>query len=126
MEMIQVAQRATDLQRAAAFYADLLGTAPAATFDPPGPVFFTLGPMRLLLDRAAPSALLYFEVPDVRAFVGQLRSRGVEVNTEPHVIFSHSDDSLGPVGTDEWMAFLTDSEGNTVGLVSRNTVNEHG
>ncbi len=126
MEMIQVAQRATDLQRAAAFYADLLGTAPAATFDPPGLVFFTLGPMRLLLDRAAPSALLYFEVPDVRAFVGQLRSRGVEVNTEPHVIFSHSDDSLGPVGTDEWMAFLTDSEGNTVGLVSRNTVNEHG
>ncbi len=27
-------------------------------------------------------------------------------------------DALGPAGTDEWMAFIRDSEGNTVGLVS--------
>jgi hypothetical protein len=29
-----------------------------------------------------------------------------------------SDDSLGPAGMDEWMAFLKDSEGNTIGLIS--------
>ena len=34
------------------------------------------------------------------------------------MIFRHQDDVLGPAGTDEWMAFVTDSEGNTVGLVS--------
>ena len=34
------------------------------------------------------------------------------------MIFQHTDDTLGPAGTDEWMAFITDSEGNTVGLVS--------
>ncbi len=34
------------------------------------------------------------------------------------MIFQHSDDTLGPAGTDEWMAFVNDSEGNTVGLVS--------
>ena len=39
------------------------------------------------------------------------------VESEPHVIFGHDDDTLGPVGTDEWMAFVTDTEGNHVGLV---------
>jgi methylmalonyl-CoA/ethylmalonyl-CoA epimerase len=113
-----VAQRATNLERAAAFYANLLGQQPAATFDPPGLVFFDLGGIRLLLDRAAPSALLYLTVEDVRESVESLRSRDIEVTTDPHVIFSHADDTLGPAGTDEWMAFITDSEGNTVGLVS--------
>jgi methylmalonyl-CoA/ethylmalonyl-CoA epimerase len=35
------------------------------------------------------------------------------------VIFRHDDDTLGPAGTDEWMAFVRDSEANLVGLVSR-------
>jgi methylmalonyl-CoA/ethylmalonyl-CoA epimerase len=51
--------------------------------------------------------------------VEELKGRGVEVVAEPHVIFSHTDGLLGPAGTDEWMAFIRDSEGNTVGLVSR-------
>jgi predicted enzyme related to lactoylglutathione lyase len=119
MHLAQVAQRATDLGRAAVFYTQLLERPPSATFDPPGLVFFDLDGTRLLLDRAAPSALLYLEVDDVRGRVEQLRSQGVDVDTEPHVIFSHSDDTLGPAGTDEWMAFVVDSEGNTVGLVSR-------
>jgi methylmalonyl-CoA/ethylmalonyl-CoA epimerase len=116
--LVQVAQRVTDLDRASAFYADLLGSAPDAVFDPPGLVFFHLGSTRLLLDRAAPSALVYLQVDDVRTAVESLRGRGVEVTTEPHVIFEHTDDTLGPAGTSEWMAFLADSEGNTVGLVS--------
>jgi predicted enzyme related to lactoylglutathione lyase len=120
MQLAQVAQRVTDLDRASAFYADLLGAAPDAVFDPPGLVFFHLGSTRLLLDRAAPSALIYLKVDDVRTAVADLRSRGVEVTTEPHLIFEHSDDTLGPAGTSEWMAFVADSEGNTVGLVSHN------
>jgi catechol 2,3-dioxygenase-like lactoylglutathione lyase family enzyme len=58
MRVLQVAQRADDLDRAAAFYTDLLGRAPTAVFNPPGLVFFHLDGVRLLLDRAAPSALL--------------------------------------------------------------------
>ena len=38
---------------------------------------------------------------------------------EPHVIFGHEDDTLGPSGTDEWQAFVKDTEGNTVGLVEQ-------
>ena len=33
-------------------------------------------------------------------------------------IFRHADDNLGPAGMEEWMAFVKDSEGNTVGLIS--------
>jgi predicted enzyme related to lactoylglutathione lyase len=118
MHLVQVAQRVTHLTRATAFYAELLGSPPDAVFDPPGLVFFRLGTTRLLLDRAAPTALIYLSVDDVRGEIKRLRRRGVEVTTEPHVIFQHTDDTLGPAGSDEWMAFIADSEGNTVGLVS--------
>ena len=73
--------------------------------------------MRLLLDRAAPSALLYVHVPDIAATVERLRARGATIDAEPHVIFTHSDNSLGPAGAREWQAFVQDSEGNVVGLV---------
>ncbi|WP_315098561.1 VOC family protein [uncultured Cellulomonas sp.] len=119
MGLVQVAQHAQDLDRAAAFYADLLGTAPTARFDPPGLLFFDLGGVRLLLERGAPSALLYVRVDDVAATVERLRTRGVAVESEPHVIFRHEDDTLGPAGSDEWHAFVRDPEGNLVGLVSQ-------
>jgi methylmalonyl-CoA/ethylmalonyl-CoA epimerase len=118
MEILQVAQHAEDLDRAAAFYELLLGSPPAARFDPPGLVFFNVGISRLLLEQGAPSALVYFQVDNAAARVEELRGSGIKVVGEPHVIFSHTDDTLGPAGTDEWMAFIEDSEGNTVGLVS--------
>ena len=118
MEILQVAQHADDLDRAAAFYELLLGSKPAARVDPPGLLFFNVGRSRLLLEQGAASALVYLQVDDVAARVDELRVLGIEVIGEPHVIFTHTDDSLGPAGTDEWMAFIRDSEGNTVGLVS--------
>ena len=119
MRLVQVAQRAEDLDRATAFYTDLLGHGPTATYDPPGLVFFDLEGVRLLINAEAPSGLLYLRVDDVDATVARLRQRGVPVEGEPHVIFGHDDDTLGPAGTDEWMAFVRDSEGNTVGLVEQ-------
>ncbi|MDX6542213.1 MAG: hypothetical protein QOI71_3823 [Gaiellales bacterium] len=119
MELVQVAQHAEDLQRAAGFYEMLLGEKPIATFDPPGLVFFGLGGTRLLLDRVAPSGLLYLGVEDVRVRIDELAAQGVTVDTPPHQIFSHEDDLLGPAGHDEWQAFIKDSEGNLVGLVSQ-------
>jgi methylmalonyl-CoA/ethylmalonyl-CoA epimerase len=119
MRLIQIAQRAEDLARATAFYTDLLGVTPRATYDPPGLVFFDLGGVRLLMETGAPSALLYLGVDDIDATVTRLREAGVEIESEPHVIFTHDDAALGPAGTDEWMAFVRDSEGNTVGLVEQ-------
>jgi methylmalonyl-CoA/ethylmalonyl-CoA epimerase len=118
MEIIQVAQHADDLQRARAFYQRLLSAEPAGFFDPPGLLFFRAGAVRLLLEQAATSALIYLTVDDVRTTIQSLRADGVEIVAEPHLIFRHTDDRLGPAGMDEWMAFVKDSEGNTVGLVS--------
>src|SRR6478735_7797583 len=97
MGLVQIAQHADDLGRATAFYRDLLGSEPVATFDPPGLVFFDVGGVRLLLDQGAPSALHYLRVDDIDATVERLRV----------------------AGTDEWMAFVVDSEGNLVGLVEQ-------
>ena len=119
MQLVQIAQHAEDLDRATAFYRDLLGSDPTATYDPPGLVFFELDGVRLLLDRGAPSALLYLAVEDIEATVSRLRAAGVSVEGGPRVIFTHEDDTLGPAGTDEWMGFVRDSEGNLVGLVER-------
>jgi methylmalonyl-CoA/ethylmalonyl-CoA epimerase len=118
MEILQVAQHADDLQRARAFYQRLLNAEPTGFFDPPGLLFFQAGAVRLLLEQGATSVLIYLKVDDVRATIESLRADGVEIVAEPHVIFSHADDSLGPAGMDEWMAFVKDSEGNTVGLIS--------
>ena len=118
MRLVQVALHADDLDRAAAFYADLLGSAPVARFDPPGLLFFDLDGTRLLLDRNAPSSLLYLGVDNVAATVDRLRD-AVTVVSEPHAIFRHEDDWLGPAGTQEWQAFVEDSEGNTLGLVEQ-------
>ena len=59
MRLVQVAQRAEDLERATAFYADLLGVPPSATYDPPGLVFFDLEGTRLMLEGNAPAAMLW-------------------------------------------------------------------
>jgi methylmalonyl-CoA/ethylmalonyl-CoA epimerase len=118
MDVLQVAQHADDLDRARDFYTRLLGAQASGFFDPPGLLFFRAGPVRLLLEQGAASALIYLRVDDLEATVAGLRADGVEIVSEPHVIFRHSDDALGPAGTDEWMAFIRDSEGNTVGLVS--------
>ena len=121
MILHQVAQKADDLERAVAFYTRLIGDPPIAIFDPPGLAFFRLGNTRLLIERNAPSALIYLRVDDVRVTIERLRADGVTITAEPHVIFSDAAGTFGPAGADEWMAFINDSEGNLVGLASQNT-----
>ena len=115
--LLQVAQHAADLDRAAGFYERLLGAPPSARFDAAGLLFFDLDGVRLLLGPEAPSTALYLEVPDVDAAVVRLRADGVQVVSEPHLRFEHPDDTLGPAGSAEWHAFLRDPDGNLVGLV---------
>jgi catechol 2,3-dioxygenase-like lactoylglutathione lyase family enzyme len=117
MRLVQVAQHADDLDRASDFYTVLLGSEPTARFDPPGLLFFDLDGTRLLLDRAAPSALLYLHVDNVHETIERL-SGIADVVDPPHVIFTHENDVLGPAGHEEWQAFIKDSEGNTVGLIA--------
>ena len=117
MRLVQVALRAEDLDRVASFYEGLLGSPPTARFDPPGLLFFDVDGVRLMFGREAEPSLVYLGVDDVEETLAALRDR-VEVISEPHVIFTHEDDTLGPAGMDEWQAFVRDTEGNSVGLVS--------
>ncbi|WP_214465315.1 VOC family protein [Microbacterium flavescens] len=117
MRLVQIAQHADDLDRAADFYTALLETPPTALFDPPGLLFFDLDGVRLLLDRNAPTSLVYLHVHNVHEVLERLDGI-VDVVSRPHVIFRHEDDALGPSGHDEWQAFIRDSEGNTVGLIA--------
>ncbi len=119
MELHQVAQHADDLDRAVAFYTDVLGCELISRFDPPGLAFVRLGQVRLLLERNAPAALIYLRVDDVRAAADKLRASGVAIESEPHLIHADADGVFGPAGWQEWMAFIRDSEGNLVGLASR-------
>ena len=114
MDIVQIAQHADDLDRATAFYTELLGAGPIASYDPPGLVFFDVDGIRLMLSPGSAPATIYLRVEDIDAAVERLRNH---VESEPHVIFGHDDDTLGPAGTDEWQAFLRDTEGNLVGLV---------
>jgi len=119
MKLLQVAQHAEDLDRASAFYESVLGARPVARFEPPGLLFFDLGGVRLLLDRGAPSALLYLRVDDAPAFLDRLRAEGVTIHTEATLIHTDDEGVFGPPGAREWMGFFRDTEGNLVGCASR-------
>jgi len=118
-QLHQVAQHAEDLDRATKFYTTVLGGEPIAAFDPPGLAFISFGDVRILLEKAAPPALMYLRVPDVRETIDHMRADGVTIETEPHRIHLDADSVFGEAGWEEWMAFIRDSEGNLVGLASR-------
>ena len=115
----QVAQRAEDLDRAVGFYRDALGLSFIARFDPPGLAFFDLGNTRLMLTTGASPALLYLDVDDIDAGYRALGARGVELVDEPHMIHRDDDGLFGPAGSEEWMVFFRDSEGNLLALAER-------
>ena len=104
----QVALPAHDLDRAVAFYRDTL--AMPFLFQTPALAFFDCDGVRLMVslperpDAPPTGSILYFRVAD-------LRSRSVSFIDEPHLIATMPDHEL-------WMAFFTDSEGNTLGLMS--------
>ncbi len=115
----QVAQRASDLDRAIEFYRDVLGATFVAKFEPPGLAFFQLGDVRLLLEPSTSSAALYFAVDDIDASYAGLTSRGVQFEQEPLLV--HRDDTglFGDTGEEEWMAFFRDPDGNLLAISSR-------
>lgn len=115
----QVAQRAADIDRAVAFYGDVLGLALLARFDPPGIAFFDLGGVRLMLEGGALSTVLYLTTDDIEATVEALERQHVEILERPQMIQRDEAGDFGPPGAEEWMAFFTDSEGNTLAFSER-------
>jgi methylmalonyl-CoA/ethylmalonyl-CoA epimerase len=111
----QIALTATDLDRAVAFYRDVLRV--PFLFRAPNLAFFDCAGTRLMLalpeipDAPHHASILYFDVADLSKAYDVLRRRGVAFRDAPHLIARLPDHEL-------WMAFFDDSEGNTLGLMS--------
>jgi methylmalonyl-CoA/ethylmalonyl-CoA epimerase len=110
----QIAVLVQDVERATAFYRDVLGL--RFLFSaPPGLAFFDCGGVRLMLSRpegeSGGTSTLYYVVPDIQAAYDALRAKGATFIDAPHLIAPMPDHDL-------WMCFLRDSEGNVVGLMS--------
>lgn len=112
----QIQIRAHDVERAAAFYENVLGL--ALLFKaPPGLAFFDCGGVRLMLDHPErpefdhAGSILYFAVPDIQSAYAKLKQSGVRFEDEPHLIARMPDHDL-------WMTFFRDSEENLLALMS--------
>jgi methylmalonyl-CoA/ethylmalonyl-CoA epimerase len=117
--LTQVAQRTENLDRAVEFYGSVLGLPFLARFDPPGLAFFDLDGTRLLLGDGNLSSMLYLAVDDIDASVERLTAAGVTFEQGAHRIHTDEAGRFGTPGTEDWMAFFRDSEGNLLGIVER-------
>lgn len=111
----QIAINAHDVDRATAFYRDVLGL--THLFRAGQLSFFDCGGVRLMLDKPEkpefdhPSSILYFQVGDIRAAHKRLKDAGTKFEDEPHVIAQMPKCDL-------WMTFFRDTESNVLALMS--------
>ena len=114
----QIARHVADIDRAEAWFRDVLGLTHLYSF--PSSIgklaFFDCGGTRLFLETAkdgkpGEQGVLYFRVPDINAAYEELQGRGVEFVDAPHMIFKH------PEGMEEWMSFFKDCDGQVLSIM---------
>ena len=111
----QIAIVVHDVERATAYYRDVLGM--RFLFEYPGLAFFDCDGVRIMLSRPEkkefdhPSSVLYFRVADIQAAYTTLRERKVEFVDEPHVVARMPDYDL-------WMCFFRDPDENVFALMA--------
>jgi len=115
----QIAVYARDLEEAISFYRETLGATYLAKFDPPGLAFFDFSGTRILLEKTAPKATVYFRVADIESAYAELLDKGVKFIAEPQLVFRDDQGMFGAAGEEEWMAFFSDPSDNILALASR-------
>ena len=110
----QISIVVSDVERATAFYRDVLGM--KFLFQFPGMAFFDCGGVRLYLARKEGpheigTSVLYYKVESIHSAFEELKARGVRFLQEPHVV--HQDDHH-----ELWLAAFKDSEDNFCELMS--------
>ena len=108
-----------DLDRTLAFWHDCLLLPLHSRFDPPGIAFIMIGSVRLFFAGGTPPATVYLDEPELLTFADAAVGADVPLMSPPAVMHVDSAGQFGPAGEAEWMAFLKDPAGNTIGLVAR-------
>jgi len=108
-----------DLDATLAYWHDVLGFQPHARFDPPGIAFILAGGVRLLFMDGVPPGTVYLDIDGLLDFHEKADAAGVPFTAAPALSFHDKDGLFGPAGDKEWMAFLKDPAGNTIGLIER-------
>jgi methylmalonyl-CoA/ethylmalonyl-CoA epimerase len=110
----QIALAVGDVDRAEAFYRDVLGLRKLYRFG--DLCFFDCAGVRLMLEKAesleniSKSSVIYFRCADIALAVRELEKRGVVFQSKPHLIAKMDDHDL-------WMAFFADPDGHTLALM---------
>src|SRR5690606_12915546 len=109
----QVSLVADDVERATAFYRDVLGL--VHLFSAGGMSFFDAGGVRVMLGPRGGefehgSSILYYRVPSMDVEHARLAAAGVRVLEAPREVFRQAGHAL-------WLAFYADSEGNAFALM---------
>jgi predicted enzyme related to lactoylglutathione lyase len=112
----QIHVSVTDVDRAVAFYRDVLGITFLFRVRGQPMAFFDCGGVRLYLgvpeaDEFRSRGVLYFTVEDISEAHRVLAERGVEFRDEPHLVHRAECSEL-------WMAFFTDPDGNNLALMA--------
>ena len=111
----QISINAHDLERATAFYRDVLGL--QFLFTAGTMSFLMCGDVRLMLGIAEkpefdhPSSILYFKVDDIESTHVALQAQGVRFEQDPLLVHPAEDHDL-------WLAFFRDTEDNMMALMS--------
>jgi len=114
----QIAIVVKDIDRATAYYRDVLGL--KFLFAAPNLAFFQAGSVRLMLSPPEqkefdhPASILYFTVNRIDEAVKALAARGVKFRDEPHIV--HRTDAM-----ELWMSHFHDCEENTFVLMETRT-----
>lgn len=114
----QIAIPVHDVDKAKAFYKDVLGL--THLFDaPPALSFFDCGGVRLMLcgpaaqgkDGDSQHAVLFYDSSDIKKTYAAMTAAGAYSMAEPHIIARMN-------GREVWVAEMSDGQGNAVSLIS--------
>jgi len=111
----QIALAVSDTDRSEAFYGETLGLRKLYRYG--NLAFFDCAGVRLMLSppeedaKADPGrGAIYFRVADLVLTVKDLKAKGIDVFSEPHLTAPMPDHDL-------WMAFIRDPDGHLIGLM---------
>lgn len=111
----QIGLPVADVERAEAFYGDVLGLRKLFRFG--NLTFFDCAGVRLLLEKAPDDparrpqrGTIYLRCADIALAVLELRRRGLSFSGPPHLIAKMDDHDL-------WMVFFKDPDGNSLALM---------